>query len=261
MRMILLGLMLVVGNIGVADELSGIQIHRDPDGKIVGARLGGPSSSERLELTASSIESIAKVKGLKSLSLSFSTVDDEMLRPVAEMKDLVLLDLSFSNVTGKAIEIVAECPKLRLLELSACDVHDEHLVALEKTPQLVHLRLERTSVTDKGLVHIGKLKDLIMLDLQACEITDDGLKSMGHFPQLQSLYLTKSLRYGRDDKVDLTDDCIDYLASLNTIVDLRIGATRISDQGLDKLKNALPKARISTAESGILHLGVKKPTR
>lgn len=243
----------------VADDRSAIQLQRNHEGKIVGVRMGGSSSSERLELTAESIAAISRMKDVQSISLSFSTVDDQLLLPIARMPHLVFVDLSFSNVTGKSIETLAQCPKLRLLELTACDVHDKHLAALEKMPQLIHLRLERTKVTDAGLKHIAPLKQLNLLDLQSCEITDAGLESLGQLPQLQHLFLTKTLRYGRDDRVNLTDECVDYLTSLTSLIDLQIGSSNISPDGIQRLKAGLPKATIDTNEHGILYIGMEKP--
>ncbi|MGB7346810.1 MAG: hypothetical protein WBD20_21490 [Pirellulaceae bacterium] len=259
MRSALGSLLLVFCLAEVSVAQSSLRVHRDTDGKVTRVHLGGKSSSDRLTTTLGSISAIAKLKSVQSVTLSFATVDDAMIQPLLGMQDLVYLDLRFSDVTGESIAMLAELPKLRILLLDNCDVRDDHLVALAKMPQLNGLSLERTKVTSRGLKHIGQLKELVDLNLQACDIDDVGLASMGHFPQIRSLFLTKSMRYGRDDRVDLTDKSIDYLASLSTLTDLRIGSTKITDVGIAKLKLALPQARIDTAESGILQIGGKRP--
>ena len=89
-------------------------------------------------------------------------------------------------------------------------------------PQLAMLYLGRTKITDLGLKHIKQLEHLNLLQLSDCQITDQGLASLGHLPRIQHLWLSKTIRNVEDDRSDFTDRCVDYLISLDTLVNLQI---------------------------------------
>ena len=61
-----------------------------------------------------------------------------------------------------------------------------------------------------------------------------------------------------DDRSALTDGCVDYLVGLATLTDLQIADSQITDTGLQRLREALPNAKISTERTGITYLSKRE---
>lgn len=240
---------------------SRIRVERNAEGTAISASFTGKSNLDRLELTPRTLDAVARLSELQSVTLWGTNVSDAEILRLLPLKHLLSIDLSYTNVTGNVLTTLSRMPQLAIINLEGCQVDDKHLEQLSGLERLITLRLAKTNVTDKGLKHIEKLKNLIQLDLSACEVSDDGLRSLGHMPKIRHLWLSKTIRYGQDDRSELTDGCIDYLASLTTLIDLQIASSRISDEGLKRLKLALPDAKISTEPNGVVYLDRKKPDR
>ncbi len=224
----------------------------------MGLDLSGASTVERAKVPRSLLEQVAGISTLERLNLSFSDVSDDALEPLKKLRSLRELNLSFSYVTGKAIRTVSTLQNLLSLQLVACKVTDDDLKALADMPQLVNLCLGETQVTDAGLPRIAVLSELVWLDLRNCSITDQCLRKLGHFKQLQNLWLSKTIRYGEDDRSALTDASVEYLSTLKTLVDLQIADSQLTDEGLTRLRDALPKAHIDTTRTGVTYLPPKR---
>lgn len=233
------------------------KITRNKDGSITGINLSGRSSADKAKIRPEVLQQISAISTLELLDLSFSDLTDEALGPLKNLRSLKVLNLTHSNVTGKAIRTLSHPPNLLVLKLVACKVTDDDLKALSDMPQLVDLHLQETEVTDVGLPQIAKLSELIVLDLRNCAITDKGLRSLGHFKQIQHLMLSKTTRHGEDDRSKLTDASVEYLGSLKTLVSLDIADSQLTDQGLTRLRNALPRTKIDTTRLGVTYLPAK----
>lgn len=238
-----------------------IRIERNAEGMAVSAAFTGKSNVDRLELTPRTLDTIAQLTELRSLSLWGTSVSDSEIASLLTLKQLVSIDLSHTNVTGEVLTTLSKMPNLVMINLQGCDVNDKHLELLSDFDRLMTLRLANTEVTDDGLRHIQGLKNLDHLDLSTCDISDAGLRSMGHLPALKHLWLSKTIRYGVDDKSDLTDGCVNYLASLKTLIDLQIADSQLTEAGLKRLRAALPEAKISTVSNGVLYVDQQKPDR
>lgn len=258
---LLMSLLLVVliANAGIGQ--SQIRIERNAEGKAVHASFTGKSNLDRLALTPRTLDAIAQLAGLQSVSLWGTSVSDAEVARLLPLKHLVSIDLSYTNVSGEVLKSLSQMPKLVVINLEGCDVVDQHLASLSKFDQLISLRLAKTQITDRGLRYIRGLKNLNHLDLSSCEISDVGLRSMGDLPALQHLWLSKTVRYGMNDKSELTDSCVDYIASLTTLIDLQIADSQLTESGMKRLRAALPKTKISTESRGTLYIDRKKPER
>ena len=234
-------------------------VTRNQDGNISRVKLSGRSSANKAKIRSETIEQIGAIATLESLDLSFSDISDEILEPLKKLKSLKILSLSYSNVTGKAIRNVSALPHLLSLRLDGCKVTDDDLNVLADMPQLVNLYLRETQVTDAGLPQIAKLSELVLLDLSSCDITDEGLRSLGQFKQLQHLWLSVTIRYKRDGKSRLTDASVGYLSTLTTLRDLQIGDSQVTEKGLARLRDALPKANINATSIASTDLSKKRP--
>lgn len=233
-------------------------VNRNDVGAIVGVRLIGKSNRERLTLKPETIESLSRLADLESLSLWGTTVGDYELRKLTSLKQLRTIDLSFTDVTGTSLKTLSAFKNLVSVRLDSCDVTDQHLAELESMPQLAMLYLRNTKVTDRGLKHIRFLDQLLLLELSDCKISDAGLKSLGELTKIQHLWLSKTIRHGENDRSDLTDNCVDYLSTLKSLLDLRIADSRITEPALEKLRKALPNAKIDTTRTGVTYLSPKE---
>ena len=229
------------------------KLTRDGNGNVTAVRITGESNRDRLAVTPEAIKTLSKFRNLESLSLWGTTVTNDDIRQLAGLSNLRMIDLAFTDVTGESLRTLSSLKKLVSVRLEGCDVKDEHLVPLAEMPQLAMLYLGRTKVTDAGLKHLRGLRNLNLLQLSDCAITDAGLASLGDLPVIQHLWLSRTIRYGDDDRSDLTDNCVDYLTSLDTLIDLRIADSRLTDRGLKRLRERMPKAKVSTERTGITY--------
>jgi len=106
---------------------------------------------------------------------------------------------------------------------------------LHIAPNVVEVDLSRTKVTDKGLAHMGKLARMTHLNLNRTGITDAGLKGLGDLRSLEWLNL-----YG----TEVTDAALPELAKHKRLKALYIWNTKITGEGADKLRKALPDAKV-----------------
>jgi hypothetical protein len=232
-------------------------VQRDSRGFVTSIRFDGNSDKQRQTIDGDTIEAIAKYPHLKSLSLFGTSVDDEDIARLASLKKLQMIDLSFTDVTGEGMSHFTKMPALVWIRLDGCKVGDTDLKVLADMPELAMLHLARTNVTDKGLKYIRGI-NLVLLDLQSCDISDDGLRSLGDFPRLRNLWLSKTIRHGEGDRSRLTDDCIDYLLTLDSLLDLQIADSRLTEAGIKRLRDGLPKAKIDVTRRGVTYLSSKK---
>lgn len=238
-----------------------LKVLRNEDGVVVSVSIVAQPKVQTITLTPESWKSIVQFSELSSLSLSHTDVTNADVVRLLPLKQLVSIDLSYTQVTGDVLTTLASMPALAMINLESCQVNDKHLERLNDLQRLLALRLAKTQVTDAGLKHIRSLKQLDHLDLSACEITDTGLQSIGHLPRIQLLWLSKTVRYGKDDKSDLTDACIDYLTTLKTLTDLQIADSRLSEDGLKRLQASLPNTKISLESNGVLYVDRQRPSR
>lgn len=226
----------------------------DDTGTVIGVQLTGKSNVDRLAVSPQTIDAISKLTTLRTLSLWGTTAGDDDIKRLTTLENLQSIDLTFTDVTGDSLRPLSSLKQLVSVRLEGCDVRDGQLAALSEMPQLAILYLGRTRVTDAGLRHLRGLRRLNLLQLSDCKISDSGLTSLGDLPQIQHLWLSKTIRYGEGDRSDFTDECIEYLASLDTLIDLRIADSKLTEQGLNRLREALPKTKLSTERTGITYL-------
>lgn len=106
---------------------------------------------------------------------------------------------------------------------------------LHIAPNVVEVDLSRTKVTDEGLKHIGKLARLTHLNLSRTQITDKGLEHLSGLRSLQHLNL-----YG----TGVSNAALPTLAKHRKLKALYTWQTKITADGLSKLRKALPDAKL-----------------
>jgi internalin A len=177
------------------------------------------------------------------------------MNELAVLKNLRTLDLSATNVTGAGMRDLAVLKKLTTLyfcgpgshaivppaearQPSLTDAGAKGLAALES---LINLDLSLNNVTPAVLRELAALKNLTALDLSATSTTGAEIKEVTALQNLRILSLF--------DCIDLADDGVKQLATLNNLAYIDIIMTKISDAGLMEL-SAIP---------GLAHLRVYSP--
>lgn len=230
-----------------------LRIDVSGEGKAVSLLLNG-TSLKRVEVTPSIIDDLIAFDEAVSLSLFGTSTTDADLKKLTALKNLRSLDLSYTSITDSSAESIAQLKNLQILKLEGTEITDAILEAVARLPEISMLHLAKTKITDRGLKHLNNHKALNVLDLSSCEITDAGLQTLGRPPILQTLWLSKTVRHGKDDKSNLTDACINYLLTLDTLIYLDVADSRISEIGLERLRDGLKKCKVSTSSHGVVYV-------
>jgi internalin A len=166
------------------------------------------------------LENIGKLHWVENVDLVGHFAPD--LTPAAMAQLWILPRLKILN-TRRGIAIprgfvtgLAGRTGLRGLWLPQAAVTDDEMAIIGSFTNLEFLQLDGSNVTDRGFAHVANLKKLTILDM--------------------SLTGTK-----------LTDSSIETLAGFQSLKSLNLDRSRMSPAGIERLKRALPKARISSA--------------
>lgn len=210
---------------------------------------------------------IVKKSGETVTGISFfanRNVKDDDLRHLEWFPDLLSLELG-PELTDRAMESLKFVPKLRTLKHVSDPISDDGLAQLRHVPELEELWLNGCrNITDAGLVHVGNLKHLRYLDLSSTKIGDAGVAHLRHLSNLEHLDLmhyTKitnaglahlvglnKLEYLRISFTKVGDRGLVHLEKLNGLKKLVLGRTKVSENGIARLRSALPGCNVSLGE-------------
>lgn len=203
---------------------------------------GGPIDNQRLQ-------PLSRMTWLKGLALGEMPIDDGMFLYLKELKNLELLILAYTNNRCDFSEL-AGLP-LRDVRLEGSKQVGDHAVrSLAAFPTLRNLEVHMTGVTDKGLESladselevlwvgpritshgmktIGTMKRLKHLDICAAGVTDEGVRAIVGLRELEKLWLSGC---------GITDDVVDMICELPPLQELAVGNTRITSEGLERLRH------------------------
>ncbi len=164
---------------------------------------------------------------------SFLNVSDDDLAGIPSLDRLRNLSIGRTSVTDAGLMHLAGAKNLEWLDLSGTSVTDKGAAIIADMPRLTQLFLEGTKITDASLPIVGKLKSLEELDLSHLPgITDDGLAALAPLRQLKVLHLASS---------PIGDAGLVHLHGLKQLESLDTDGTKVTAEGLKKLKGMLPK--------------------
>ena len=225
--------------------------------KLQGLNLGGNT------ITNASFAELAKMKGLKTLSMQDCDISDAGLieycsAPLpAESVETILLTVEPNKVTAAALRAMANLRKLSDLALRfhAKSVNDEiSLAPLAELKQLKHLDIDGDSIVEDDLVHVGKLDGLEEFESQNLPISDAGLARLAGLESLKNLTLYDTrlsdaglahlVGFKKLEHLNLSgpfsDRGLDYLAHLPDLAWLQVAGPGVTDEGLAELAKTLP---------------------
>jgi Leucine-rich repeat (LRR) protein len=140
-----------------------------------------------------------------------------------------------SNATLQALKNAKGLRHLSLKNMNAEKVTSEGLKVLEQLPNLTEFHYTDSIISSEDINVIARLKSLRHLHLNNSKLSDVNVEAISHDTSLELLSL-----WG----CPVTDESVDSLSKMNSLKSLWIGSTRISANGLLKLKDALPNCEI-----------------
>lgn len=175
------------------------------------------------------------LEGLRSLSLYGTSVTDAGLVHLAPLTGLQKLWLDRTDITDAGLAHLAPLQALEELWLDRSKVSDAGIERLAKLSALEGLSLSGLKVSDAGLAHLERLTGLTWLSLSETKITDAGL---AHIEPLHNLTWLSLLG------TNVSDDVLKHLEVLKALTVLWLDSSRVSAEGKQKLRKALPHCTI-----------------
>ena len=131
--------------------------------------------------------------------------------------DLPLLEWTGSNTTPlyNLQDVNQIAPNIIAMDLSGGNAQDLQLERVADFPHLTSLDLSRTDITGSTLGELAQLQYLTRLNLYGTQVDDAALEHLAGFPALESVYLWQ---------------------------------TNVTEEGVARLRDALPNAVINTGE-------------
>ena len=192
------------------------------------------------------------------------TVQDDDLRYLEFFPGVRTLELG-PAMTDRALEWLRFAPGLRTIKAVSNPITDAGLAHLERVPDLEELWLYGCrQVADAGLAHVGRLKRLRHLDLAATRVGDAGLAHLRDLRDLEHLDLMHDTKVGNAGLAHLRglgrltylrlsftkvgDRGLVHLEGIAGLEELVLGRTKVSPEGVGRLRSALPGCDVSLAE-------------
>ena len=186
------------------------------------------------DLDRRAFERIGRVQSLSRLALREGRFCDADLAPLEALTNLQELRLyETGNVTGTFAIHLGGLSHLRTLS-PGMRITDDGLACIAKLSGLLELYLEGP-FTDAGLKHLGKLKNLTTLFVGSEQVTAEGVAVVAELRQLEDFYV---------DTPRLADDITAVLLRCSALEELSFTRSALSDAGLQRLRDGLPKCSV-----------------
>ena len=132
----------------------------------------------RATVTDARAASIAKIKSLRVLALSYTPITDGALAHVSALPNLSNLELVHTRITDDGVKALSQAKSLAVLDLAFTATGDDALDALLGLPKLASLVLRGTKVTDAGAAKLARIPSLKHIDLALTAVTDEAVKAL-----------------------------------------------------------------------------------
>ncbi len=134
------------------------------------------------------------------------------------------------------LSVLEEEPRLERLHFYRVRLSDSGLACVARVKTLTHLALIDSPISDAALSQVARMKVLTELDLSKTRITDAGIVHLEGLGNLEKLYLRFT---------PLTDASVVHLVKLKRLKTLDLQGTKVSPEGIQRLRQALPKTEIT----------------
>jgi Leucine-rich repeat (LRR) protein len=145
------------------------------------------------KLDDSAAVTIAKMKSLKKLRLSGTSIGEAMMSAIAKLSDLEELDISgCRSLSADSIAKIVDLPKLSKLNLYDTSADDTVADALARASSLSWLNLDKSGMTDAGVPSLVGLKKIQFLHLGSTTISDQSAETLSKMDSLKDLIVTRT---------------------------------------------------------------------
>jgi hypothetical protein len=188
------------------------------------ANLGAMTQIEELWISKTSVDDsglfyLRGMTKLKYLTFGKSRVTGSGFVHLSELHNLTRLVIEESPITDLALQDIASIQSLRDLNLYYAPVSDAGIEHLAGLAQLRDLCLLGSQIKGPGLIHLSKLTGLDRIDLSETPLTDAAVDPLIDVVRAQKV----------DERFPMT---------------LNLEETQLTAEGVQRLRDALPKARI-----------------
>lgn len=213
------------------------------------------------EITGKGLSALQSLPALRTLDIKGQGPTDAGMAILANFRGIEWLSIQRADgLSDTTLATIGKLPQLTTLEIGSKRYTNEGVAHLGKLTRLTLLRLMHSpSVTDEGIKHLSPLWRMTHLDLGGCEVSGTCLKELHGMPELHALHLHScpitnealSDIPRRDTLSELglansrvTEAAVEQLEQFKALRQLNVEGTTISNDGLLRLKKALPQCHI-----------------
>lgn len=178
-----------------------------------------------------------KPDDLQEISFEGVKVENAQLANLAHLTGLVGLNLNKTGIDDAGLEQIKGLVNLKKLSLGTTNITDAGLSNLSGMASLERLWLQETQITGVGLANLSPLRSLQRLILAATKIDDAALVHLAGLPSLARLGINNNA---------ITDAAVEPLSQLKGLAELNVAMTKMSPDGINKLKEKSPQLNVST---------------
>lgn len=205
------------------------------------------------QITSQAVLQLQELPNLRKIDLSdCKNLDDRIGEPLGKMKSLTCVDLFFSPIGDGCLKQIADLPVTHMF-LRGTKITNAGLRYISKMPMTNFSMGDTKNINDESLAIVAsQFPHLQYLNLQGCpSVTDKGIKHLTSLKQLSDLRLPRE--YG------ITDAAFKSLAKIASLDQIFLDETPVGDLGIRELSGHprihflnLPGTRVSDGCVGYL---------
>jgi len=225
-----------------------------------------------LKVTGEFLDRAMQLDRLECLELSWIPFEEQNAPRIGDLRGLRTLGMAWTGVGDRTITEIGRLERLEHLNLSGTLVSDNGLARLRALRQLRTIDLSRTRITDKGICGFDAHSGLKTMVLAGTQITTGALARIGSISGLNSLDVSgtrigsgvmdrnalsgieglRQLVYLNASDTMIRDDDIRALGTMDSLREVKLMNTRVSDDGSRWLRRTLPLTRFFINEFDVL---------
>lgn len=238
--------------------LSGLAPDEDDDSVARSNLLSGKNlavfRSKGIEnMTNKAMPAFAKQTKLRIVSLRKTRIDNDGLKYLVHLP-LEQLWLNGTNVDAGGLAYLTDIPTLKNLYLGNTHMDDRAADLIAKKMKLTTLGIGGTAITLGGIKALAASpnleKSMVNLDLSNLDLGNDVFSALKPFRKLQNLDCSNNQR--------IDGGAFPALAQLNTVNQLSLASTNISDKDLEKLVKMQQLVVLDLSNTKVTLLGLRQ---
>ncbi|WP_167547202.1 leucine-rich repeat domain-containing protein [Stieleria maiorica] len=188
------------------------------------------------------IARLGELPDLSEVMISGVGVTDESVQSILRIRRLRSLSLTHTSVSPQGLAGLQAARTLQHLTLAGSSATDKHLETLSEFHALDSIQVIDSPITDDGLRSLGGLHRLKRLDIYRCKtISNAGVSELGRLEDLERLHLLQS---------NISDASLEILVRLRRLRELRLDG-KITDVGFGHLGNLQEMEYLDLHDTGV----------